>query len=46
MSLYQVKPAVDPLERQRVEAERRSQRNIERAKRILHPKTRTMGVLF
>lgn len=44
MSLYQAKPVVDPLERQRVENERRRERNIERAKRILHPKTRVMGV--
>jgi hypothetical protein len=44
MSLYQARPSVDPLERQRIENENRRTRNIERAKRILHPKTRIMGV--
>jgi hypothetical protein len=44
MSFYQAKAAVDPLERQRIETERRRERNIERAKRILQPKTRIMGV--
>jgi len=44
MSLYQVKQTMDPLERQRIETEKRRLRNIERAKRILHPKTRIMGI--
>jgi hypothetical protein len=35
---------LDPLEKEQREIERRRQREAERVKRVLHSKTRTMGV--
>lgn len=38
------KPEIDPLEKERIGIERRRQRNLDRTKRILHAKTRVMGI--
>lgn len=43
-STYTVKPDVDPLEREKREIEKRRQRFEDRKARILHPKSRLMGV--
>jgi len=44
MSAFRVKPALDYLERERIEIERRRQREADRIDRILHAKTRLYGV--
>jgi len=44
MSAFRVKPQLDPLERERLEIERRRQREADRIPRILHAKTRLYGV--
>lgn len=44
MSAFRVKPAMDPLERDRVAIERRRQREEARTTRILHAKTRLFGI--
>lgn len=41
---FRAKPLVDPLERENREIERRRTRNLDRTKRILHAKTRIIGV--
>lgn len=44
MSLYQVKPMMDPLEREAQEVARRRQRLEDRKPRVLHQKTRLIGI--
>ena len=43
-STFRAKPLMDPLEREQREIERRRIRNMDRTKRILHAKTRIIGV--
>lgn len=44
MSAFRIKPAMDPLEHERQEVERRRSRYNDRTNRILHAKTRLYGV--
>ena len=44
MSAFQVKPKLDPLAREAREIERRRERLNERTRRVLHPKTRLIGI--